>query len=234
MFQLDHPRNFTITPCEYDLIGSDVFYDDYPAYYFPTDKSPISEIFFLGNQVHGYQYEPGGLSPIPIPQRYQVRKIARDQFVCQSPLWYAAGGWIYQSNLMTDPTHVTIRKLPDGSFLLKSGPDIGTMSPFGTGQCGSCPTVGFAIARLSPSRGVELALALGYEPQGNGPLMDVEIQLSSDWKTVTVYTSNDDPQLGTQAWSSQRYCFTGTKYVDCGPGPAGAPPKPRQVRLSNN
>jgi hypothetical protein len=41
VFKLERPRNFAITPCEYDLIGSDVFYDDYPAYFFPADKSPI-------------------------------------------------------------------------------------------------------------------------------------------------------------------------------------------------
>lgn len=60
-------------------------------------------------------------------------------------------------------------------------------------------------------------------------LVDGDIRISDDWKTVSVYTQKAEAEDEKTGWTLKRYCFQGVKYERCGTGPTGPPPSPRQV-----
>jgi hypothetical protein len=230
---LPHPHVATITPCGYPLQQSGLFGKKYPGWYFMDDAGRATEIFSLQNNIVGYRYDPEGLSPSPIWTSYFSRPISRSEVVCGPFIRYAAGGKIYALPGYFDESHLSVRRVPDG-HLLKSGPTLGTLSPLGSGQCGACPTADLAIFHIGKATGITLAFSGGLVI-GNY-LSDGDIRISSDWKTVTVYSERNSFDLGNdkEGWSSKRYCLTGIKYKECGSGPPGPPPEPRQVVLETD
>ena len=240
---LARPQVSTITPCKYPLQGSDLFGNRHRAWYFLDVTGRPTETFSLQNYVTGYQYNPDGLSPIPIWSRYFSNPIGTSEVVCGPAIRYAAGKKIYtldgsspskrshEDDGFIDESQISVRSIADG-HLLRSGPTLGTLSPFGSGQCGSCPTADLTVYHLSPETGITVAFHGGFTI-ASPTQMDGDIRISPDWTTVTVYSARSS-SAGTEVWSSQRYCLAGSKYEECGSGPPGEPPKPRQVVFSTN
>lgn len=229
---LERPKVASLTACGYPLEVSDLFQNRYPAWYFPDDAGHLSDVLALETEAKGYRYAPTGVSPIPTWKHHFSKRISNTEVVCGPDPRYVAGKKTYTVQGSLDESHLEIRSLPNGAHLLKSGPTVGILSPFGAGQCGSCTTVALTISYLSPETGITVAFD---EQVVMDRISDVDIRTSPDWKTVTVYSAETDVSPGKNAkdqWSSKRYCLSGSRYEQCGGGPASAPPEPRQVLLS--
>ena len=220
---LAKPHVSELTGCGYPLASGGG-----QGWYFPASASKISSSFRLDNEQQGYRYDPEGLSPIPVWTSYFEKPVANTEFVCGPDLRYFAGGKLFGPVGSIDQNTLSLRDAERGAHLLKSGPVVDTLSPFGSGECGSCLTVSITVFFLDPTRGITTAFNDSVM-QGNGSHeIDGDIQLSPDWKTITVYRAKEaepDPAV----WSFERFCLIGGKYKQCGLGRSGPPPKPRQI-----
>jgi hypothetical protein len=219
------------TSCKYPLTGSTVFQKDIPAWYFMTASGSIADTFIVVNAPAGYRYDPEGLSPIPVWTHRFEKDLGNGDVVCGPELRYIAGKMTWESDERIDEQQSRFRKLPDGSYHLRSGSIWGTYSPLGNGRCGACATVQESVFNLDPLKGISIAFTENFLFDAPG-LVDADIQFSSDWKTITVYRRQEALD-GKRAWSSQRYCLApNNNYGECGSGPAGPPPGPRQLNTN--
>jgi hypothetical protein len=201
-----------------------------PAWYFPTANGIVSDFFILANQRVGYRRAPDGLSPLPAWSHHFERELGNGDVVCGPALRLKTPGKVWTQGSIDD-RHLSTLKLPDGSFLLKSGPTMTSYSPFGSGRCGACPVASVQIYHLSRSTGITTAFTSGIRIDGpvDGSEEDGDIQVSPDWNTVTVFERKRRTEKLEWTWSSRKYCLSGRRYVECGAGPQGPPPEPRQV-----
>ncbi len=218
---LAKPHVSRLSGCSYPLDS-----DEKHGWYFPARSSTVSSSFALENQRHGYAYDPEGLSPLPVWTSYFEKPVGKTEFVCGPDLKYSANGRLFESDGYVHEDTLTFRALEGGRHVLKSGPVYGTLSPFGAGECGSCPTASLTMFILDPATGVteafdDTVMAGQFETDG-------DIQLSPDWRTITVYRMKGI-EPGPAGWSFERYCLSGDEYAPCGSGPSGPPPKPRQI-----
>jgi hypothetical protein len=191
---------------------------------------PPTDTFALENYIGGYQYNPEGLSAIPVWKHNFSKPVGTEVVVCGPDLQYDAGEWMYAFDEKfapaIDENHLETRDLADGAHLLKSGPTLGTLSPLGSGQCGSCPTADLTIYHLSPATGITVAFEEQLVLDGQHT-EDGDIQIAPDWRTVTVYrsasTSFADQKDEKEVWSSKHYCLSGATYKGCGDGPSTPP-----------
>jgi hypothetical protein len=258
---LERPKVSSTSPCGHPLEQTDLFGNRYPAWYFPNTEGRAADTFALENDIRGYQYNPDGLSPIPVWKHYFSKPVGTAEVVCGPDLRYVAGTKTYGSDGVFvqgrafvqagTKTYVSVHghmqrfdpiidenqlgtwDLADGAHLLRSGPTVGTLSPLGSGQCGSCPTADLTIYHLSPATGITVAFQEQLVLDGQHTA-DGDIQVAPDWRTLTVYrsasTSSADQTVAKEAWSSKRYCLSGVMYEECGDGPSTAPPSPRQIQ----
>jgi len=241
---LEVPKVSKITLCGYDLKVRNVNDSQFEEWYFPSPEGTVVNAFALENYTAGYQYDPEGLSPLPLWRHYFSRPINRTSFVCGPALRYTVGshshdlnrevdsmGAKYYFEELIDEKYLESRRLPDGTFLLKSGPKVEPLNALGHGQCGSCPTARLAIFRLDPTRGITEALR--QELVQNAPyLCDAEIRITPDWRTVTVYRNENcplDDQPEAQLWTMERFCWSEGTYTQCATGPSKPPPSPRAI-----
>jgi hypothetical protein len=217
---LARPHVSELSACAYRL-GAETG----QSWYLPNNSAEVLSSFRLENQRHGYRYDPEGLSPIPVWTSYFKKPISETEFICGPELRYAAAGKLFRSVSSIQEDELSLRAVGPGAHLMKVGPVLGTLSPFGSGQCGSCPTASLSMFFLDPSRGI--AEAFDEWVMRGSEETDGDIELSPDWKTITVYRAKG---LGAQViWTFERFCLVGAKYQQCGSGPSGPPPTPRQI-----
>jgi hypothetical protein len=230
-FVLSKPVVSRITSCKYPLEGSILSRKYVPAWYYLTANGSIADTFVLANLPVGYRYDPEGLSPIPVWTHRFEKDIGNGNVVCGPELRYLAGKMVWESDEQIDEQESRFRRLADGSYHLRSGPIWGTRSPLGTGRCGACATLSVSVFHLEPLKGISISFTESFlfdPPQ----LDDADIRFSSDWKTITVYRAAEAPD-GKTTWSSQQYCLAANNnYGECGTGPAGPPPRPRQLNTN--
>jgi len=225
-FKFIRPRTFTVSRCGYPLSG----------WFFPAADSVITESFELINAAVGYRYTPEGLSPVAKWNRYFVKELSSREMVCGPDVRFVSGGqvWNYQKYFgdSFDEAHLQQFRLPDGSYLVRSGPTRGTRNPLGTGPCGACETFSFSVYHLDPKNGVRRAFTRSILID-NPDVDNGDIQFSADWKTITVFNASTNYQTGIPpktVWTSDQYCLSKDNvYETCGPGPTGPPPEPRQI-----
>jgi hypothetical protein len=224
-FRFERTIEHKIGPCSYPLTDTDPYGKEMPAWYFPADGASVSDTFILNNEAAGYRYEPEGLSPIPAWTHYFSKDLGEGKFICGPPLRFNANGKVAESKYLVDEDHLSFVKNPDGSFLIKSGPILGSYSKFGSGQCGACATMRISVFRMA----VDGSIARAFDSTVNLEqpfLAGFDIQLSPDWKTITIYRNKEDsPET---VWTFERYCLKDDKYEECGSGPSKAPPEPHQ------
>jgi hypothetical protein len=134
------------------------------------------------------------------------------------------------AKLLRRPLMSAIR-LPDGTVLLKSGPIWGTKHPLGVGACGACEVFRVSVYHLDSRQ--KLSRVFDQSVLLESPEADGDIQLSADWKTITVYRATVGI-VGGQfklAWTSTKLCLSAAEddYRECGAGSPKPPPAPRQV-----
>ena len=231
---LDAPRVHSLTPCA--ASPAEDMYGTEPAWYFPlAGKGPLylSTVYDIENPAAGYMYDPAGVSPI-FPTHELFWKTQPDgAFVCGPQLGYRKGVVTKNSKFFVEKKHFDTKTLPDGWTLVRTGPDMSTQSPFGSGACGSCPVVDiFIIYSLSPAGEVALALNINDEYTGmdNSPSAG-DLALTQDWSRVTYYketvTYIDDGRGGEKdLWTAVSYCLQGHTYKPCGTQNSVQPPTP--------
>jgi hypothetical protein len=230
---LERPKVSTIGPCGYPLQETDLFQDRYPAWYLMNRDGRVADIFALENFVGRYQYSPEGLSPIPVWKHHFSKSVGKAEVVCGPDLRYTAGQktFLADGKFDIDEHHLEVRRLQNGGHLLKSGPTFGTLSPLGSGACGSCATADLTIYHLDPTSGITVAFRgdLLIDPPST---TDGDIRVAPDWQSVTVFRATGD-ENGKETWSSKRYCLSGTHYMACGENPHVVPPVSRSIQWGN-
>jgi hypothetical protein len=218
---LSKPHVSDLTACGYKLSS-----EAGQSWYIPNSGTKVLSSFRLENQRQGYRYDPEGLSPIPVWTSYFEKTISKTEFICGPELQYVAAGKVFGAVNSIQEDELSLRAVGPGAHLMKVGPVLGTLSPFGSGQCGSCPTASLSMFFLDPIRGIKQEFD-EWVMRGSEET-DGDIELSPDWKTITVYRAKGEGKQA--AWTFARFCLVGDKYQQCWSGPSGPPPTPRQIR----
>ena len=220
-----------ITSCEYGLAGLWVTSRDDRAgraaspgavpYMIPTGDGELRSLILLDNEAAGYLYDPlpGTLSPVGFETSWTVLDVGRGERLCLPPLALARDGgrvsppdWTHSGegdpprDMLMDPGGVHVRREPDGDLLVKSGPRV-LWSWYGSGQCGACPQVEIGLYHVSAATG-EVTPLFEWMEVAVPEESDIEVAVSGDWSTVTVYRSSVDPEAAEPrpVWSEERFC----------------------------
>jgi hypothetical protein len=237
--RLEHPRQFTITPCDYPAVGANFFDQPAKGYFLPTSEGAISKTFILQNHFEGYAYNATGFSPEVALTSFFWKKLEENTFVCGPLARLAASGKSADIVEKTEqgPHQVAISKdsfdvlaLPDNSLLLRNGPRVAHYN-FGAGQCGACPRAELEIYSIQQPANDQHAKAVNvlsiYQLVGN-ELDDADIQFSKDWNRVEVYRHKSRSPENT--WDDESYCRKDISYEKCGTAKK-KPPQPRSLKL---
>jgi len=228
--RLDAPRTFAVTPCEYKLEQKDLYNVPYSAWFFPTggQDNDLRSTFALINPEQGYLYEPGGVSPSMWLAEYFWKPLKDGAIVCGPSLAWRKDANIRRTEFTVDEQHFATKTLADGWTLLQSGPSTSTVSQFGSGACGACPVLNFAIYAISASGEITTALDLnkgltGAPDQPSG----ADMTIAADWSRIILYLKGTgEEEYGASSWKSVTYCLEGHAYNQCGDAKNVQPPNP--------
>jgi hypothetical protein len=200
---------------------------DFALYFMqPSRGLIVRSLLVVDNEAEGYLYwpEPTTISPAVFQATFFARELRPGETLCGPIVTYKRGEavsesvaltrvpsrpWEYGSDMEVEADHVEWRELPDGDLLLKEGPRI-WYSPFGSGQCGACPRVSLELYRIDrESVSVHPMFAYyGVDQWSGDPEAGIEIEVSDDWQTVTVYqgTFDYDTDPGVARWTAAIHC----------------------------
>jgi hypothetical protein len=170
---------------------------------------------------------PGQLSPALVDVEPLLQALGPGEFVCGSPISYRKGAILRHSQVelgfgtdfhfLTDkprPGLLPVRRLPDGTRLLRYGPFLWLQEQTYT-RCVSCPFVQFKIVAISPNGAISQALDLGTRIDTT----EYDIEISANWRTVTEFENSGEK------WVAKKFCLTGRHYEPCGVNEDSPPPK---------
>jgi hypothetical protein len=232
---LETPRVHSITPCATAPTDHDMYGNPHPAWYFPmAGKEPLylSTVYDIENPAGGYMYDPAGVSPIFSTDEHFWKTLPNGASVCGPGLTYRKGDTVESSTFSVAKQYFDTKALPDGWTLVRTGPDMSTQSPFGSGQCGACPVLDFHIYAVSPMGEISPALDISDEYSGmEDSADDGDLAIAADWSKVTYYrefvTYLDDGKGGKkERWTATSYSLEGHAYKECGKQDQAVPPKP--------
>ena len=217
--RLAKPHEFVLTPCHVRLDEEDK--DDSESWFVPPPhipdgtgglptEQPWGEDFRLRNPVAGYMYEPGRRSPEVVMTGRFWRLLNAENAVCGPKLALRRGGKTYNYEASVHADGFSTCRLADGWLLVRSGPVMETLSPLGSGQCGSCPVAVLQIFTIDPEGKIATALDIDDVASGLGGQPDeTDISVADDWSRVTLFEEHE-------TWSSEDFCLVGHEYKSCG------------------
>ncbi len=218
---LSQPHISRLTSCGYELSSN-----TQQHWYLPSVTSTVFASFSLENEMVGYRYEPEGLSPVPMWTSYFEKSVTNTELICGPKLRYSAGDKIFSSDsLISADTPTSLQALGGGRHLLKAGPSLHTLSKLGSGPCGSCTVATVFMYVLDSIKGITEAISESLVKETEE--MDGDVQLSPDWKTLSVYRAKFRQQA--IIWTVDQFCLVEDKYQRCGSGASVPPPAPRQI-----
>ncbi|HZP05122.1 MAG TPA: hypothetical protein VFB43_09490 [Terracidiphilus sp.] len=233
--RLDSPRVHTITPCKASLVQHDLEGEDIPAWYFPlAGAGPLylDTVYDIENPAGGYMYTPSGVSPIVATDRSFWKQLPDGAYICGPYLAYRKGPALKATKFIVDSKYFQTKQLADGWTLIRTGPDMSAQNPFGSGQCGAGPVLGFNIYALSPSGEITNVLQIDEEFRGfdNSP-SGGDLAIAPDWSHVSLYEEQieyvDNGKGGKKdTWTENRFCLQGHEYQKCSQQTGVTPPKP--------
>ncbi|MBV9761844.1 MAG: hypothetical protein JO340_14880 [Acidobacteriaceae bacterium] len=251
ILRLQNPRLYEISPCAYDVVGLDMRGTIVPGYFLPGPTSEIETSFVVELNRRGYQYEPGGPSPITRTTHFFSLAESPNVFLCGPILRYrdervAHGLEILNSKeeqqaslgqlgpttpVLVSETGFAIRNEPDGVWLIKTGPRV-YWSEWGSGQCGACPRAALQIYSFRRPDRIDEAFE---ETSVVDCEDDFDIKLSADWQKISVYRygpwrDESGALRFDRKWQDSTYCLVGDTYQMCGSEAVPAP-LPRVMRL---
>jgi hypothetical protein len=206
-------------------------------WYFPTsgdDPLILNNIFYIENPAVGYMYTPSGVSPIVRAEEQFWKTLPDGSSVCGPRLAYRKGKIEKAFNISIEKKYFNVKQLDDGWLMVRSGPDMSTQSPLGTGACGSCPVVDFDMYAVSPTGEVANALEINQEFTGDeGQPADGDFAIAEDWNKIVYYESTAGASAADEdnKWSSTTYCLAAHVYKKCGEANNVKPPDPPNFKL---
>jgi len=239
---LDAPRDYEISPCKAADSEQDMYGVRHRAWYFPqAGKGPLylSTVYDLENPAGGYMYDPASVSPIFKATEHFWKIQVDGAAVCGPQLEYREGDVTRTSQFYVDKQYFATRPIAGGWTLVRSGPDMSTQSPFGSGACGACPVVDFHIYAISPKGEIERALDINDEFSGyDSRPADGDLVIAPDWSQVTFYEDvvtylNGGNGGQKDDWTATGYCLEGHAYRQCGETKNASPPNPRNFQLAD-
>jgi hypothetical protein len=235
--RIEQPREYELTPCDYELTGLDIHREPQKAYFLPTQSDMLTSVFILQNYTRGYAYGPTGLSPGTRETKF-FWKESGDEVVCGPLLRYKKANTVsptliekvrdYDFEVVVSSDKFDFRHI-DGDLIVKQGP-AEFYSEYGSGQCGACPRVGTTFWRVNADNTATKILDDVAVIDGED---DIDVQVSPDWKRVGIYhylRQWSGNELTDPAWHSQMMCFEEHTYKKCGPESNTPPPEPRTLR----
>ena len=232
---LKAPRQYIISPCSATPTLTDLYGDSHPAWYFPTagaDPLILSSVFDIENPAGGYMYSPSSVSPIVRQEEHFWKSLPDGATVCGPDLAWQKGKLIKPSKFDVEKKYFEVKPLDDGWLIVRTGPDMGTLSQFGSGQCGACPTVNLQMYAISPDGEASLALVISSVLSGFGDQpADADFTIAPDWSRITYFvdTAADSENAQSDTWSSTTFCLAGHTYNKCGAAKNTTPPNPRFI-----
>lgn len=131
------------------------------------------------------------------------------------------------------------KKLSSGIVLVKNGPWVTTVSPFGSGQCGSCSLLGLQMVAIDQNGGFHTALDYqvqmsGIDGDARGYVADADFLVSEDWQRFTIRKQVEN-QIQSE-WFQTSYCWHEEKltYDICEKTHRVVPPKQRHFIWGEN
>ena len=233
-FQLDAPRKFRISPCEYNPVLTDDSGHEGRSWFFPTDQQDLRSVFILANPPDAGQLlqqemltrsgdGPYGLSPQVEEKHYFWADAAAQASVCGPELTWQKGSKKQRTSFETDGKYFATQSQPDGWTLVRSGPYL-TEQRY---RSLPCNWMNFTIYAISPTGEIYHALELkdGMCNRDDLPAA-VDLALAPDWKRITLYEEIRDEDSGAKSWQSEVYCLKDHSYELCEKPHADTPPKP--------
>lgn len=234
---LNVPRTYSITPCQAASVPNAYDGKSNAEWYFPTsgdDPLILNNIFYIENPAVGYMYSPSGVSPIVRAEEQFWKTLPDGSTICGPELLYRKGKVTKSLNVTVAKKYFDAKQLDDGWLMVRSGPDMSTVSPLGTGMCGSCPVVDLDMYAVSPNGDVTTALALNnvFSGEQDEPA-DADFSIAPDWSKIVYYVDLADASGNDQddKWSSTTYCLKGHKYEQCGEEKSVKRPDPPNFKL---
>jgi hypothetical protein len=237
---LESPRAHQITPCRAAATEKDMYGRPHPAWYFPLPgQAPLdlTTVYDIENPAGGYMYDPGGVSPIFRSRDHFTKTLPDGASVCGPQLAYRKGDLSQLSGFQVAKPYFDAKTLGDGWTLVRTGPDMSTLSPFGSGQCGACPVVDFHVYSVSPRGEIAVALDINGTFSGFGDAAgNGDFAIAPDWSRITFYqefvTYIDNGKGGEKdSWTATSYCLKGHEYLKCGEEKNVKPPNPPNFKL---
>ena len=221
LIQLSKPQHYFITACQYDLqnllINANNNATDFiaashqaKAYFMPGDKLDIRSVLIVDNNAKGYQYVPNmhTYSPLVYTEDFFMRPLTTatkpTHLVCGPPLAVSSNGNITRANAVVNNT-ITVHNLPDGDWLIQDGPRV-VYYYFGTGQCGACPRVKLSMYVIDQKTNA-IKSAFDYITIVDPLYEDVDIHITPDGKSITLYKGKVDAEKETTLWQAETYCY---------------------------
>ncbi len=253
--QFEHAKQYQLAACDYAspdqnlAVGLDMNDREIDGYFFPVQGNLITDIFVLQDYMAGYAYDPTGFSPITFSTHFFSEEMKPEEYVCGPILRYKHGSQATDlllhfteeeqeaslgklgptASVIVDSHGFSAHRTADGTLLVKSGPRV-YWSRYGSGQCGACPRAGFQIYE-SNGHGEAAKLFSADEVVDCG--QDIDIQLSADWRRISVYkyamTEGEGSGPVPLGWSDNDYCLEGGEYVPCGSTKHIPPAAPRNL-----
>ncbi len=219
------PVSAQIGRCAQPLTAFDIGGGESPVFYFlSSDGHNARRVFFFDNFEEPYMpqfpfAEYPGMLTRNVPQFSQV--LGKDEFlrgpylscrnrnvVKQFPIWMGPDPGTVS---IAPAAPLLVRAMPDGTRLFRLGPAQSQYSL--SHKAGDIWTL--KIFSLSPSLDAREALNVSewtyYFP-------GFEIEVSEDWRRVTVFTAKGN-------WESETFCLSGAVYKSCGKNPNAPAPK---------
>jgi len=225
--RLAQPHEFVLTPCHLGLDEEDKN-GGTASWFVPppsipegvgalSTERPWGEDFVLENPAAGYMYEPGRRSPeVTMTGRFW-RMLSGEDAVCGPRLALRRAGKTYSYGKFVHWEGFSTHSLADGWLLVRSGPAMETLSPLGSGQCGSCQVAVLQVFAIDPGGSLVTALDINDVASGqNGQPDENDIFFADDWSRVTLYEEHGEAAGSNATWSSEDFCLVGHEYKSCG------------------
>ncbi|HLK67695.1 MAG TPA: hypothetical protein VKU19_29895 [Bryobacteraceae bacterium] len=223
-------RDYRITDCQYPLEGHSDSGSRQPAVFQPARELNISQSLVLMNPNSFRNWGPSGESPTVVAANHFQKPVAPNVAVCGPTLAWSTPSGIRRFKEDVDMATLDTRAQPDGSYLVKTGPNLASESLFlRIDPCLYCVNVEMHIYQVGPQGEpkpvFDFQEALG-EPSASRTV-DLDLHLSPDWSKVTVY--REVAGDGDTHWTSEIFCREATEYKSCGENPASPAPSPRVI-----
>ena len=208
--------------------------DSAVVYYRPGQSTVLRSAIVLDVPAAGYLYEPDpSMSAFNTDaMNFWSLRVGENETLCGPHLAYDRAGVITRSAMVVDlPDSVGVRRIAPNDLLIRAGPRT-YFSYYGSGQCGGCARVRLEMFHVDRATGV-LTSAFSYHGIAEPEVRDIDIELSADWRELTIFEGKLDVSGDTTIakWHATTHCYAPAthKYEPCRERDGVFPPRKRRI-----